>query len=172
MANLFTASVLRRASSVEAFSRAPAAADIGQDAAARVRHKAAVRITHWFIVASVLGLLFSGAGILISHPRLYWGETGGIDTPSLVDLPLPMIIGPSVWNRPIHFLFAWILLFSVIAYLVAGVITRHFSRDLLPRGSDLKWQNIRGVISAHLRWKKTASDEAWTYNVVQRLTYL
>ena len=30
------------------------------------------------------GLLVTGIGILISHPRLYWGETGGVDTPSLV----------------------------------------------------------------------------------------
>ena len=29
-----------------------------------------------------------------------------------------------------------------------------------------------GVISAHLRWQRTRADEAWTYNVVQRLTYL
>ena len=172
MANLFTASVLRRASSVEAFSRASAAADIGQGAAARLRHKAAVRITHWFIAASVLGLLFSGAGILISHPRLYWGETGGVDTPALVDLPLPMIIGPSVWNRPIHFLFAWILLFAWFAYIAAGLITRHLRDDLLPAKADLKWQRIWSVISDHVRWKRTSTDEAWVYNSVQRLVYL
>jgi thiosulfate reductase cytochrome b subunit len=136
------------------------------------RHLAVVRITHWLMVAGVLGLLASGVGILISHPRLYWGETGAIGTPSLIDLPLPMIIGPSVWNRPIHFLFAWILVFAGVIYLFAGVVTRHFRKDLLPKSRDLNWQAIIGVISAHLRWKKTESDESWTYNVVQRLTYL
>jgi thiosulfate reductase cytochrome b subunit len=136
------------------------------------RHLAVVRITHWLMVAGVLGLLASGVGILISHPRFYWGETGAIGTRSLIDLPLPMIIGPSVWNRPIHFLFAWILVFAGVIYLFAGVATRHFRKDLLPKSRDLNWQSIIAVISAHLRWKKTESDESWTYNVVQRLTYL
>ena len=136
------------------------------------RHLAVVRITHWLIAASVLGLLVTGTGILISHPRLYWGETGAIGTPSFVDLPLPMIIGPSVWNRPIHFLFAWILLFTWLVYIAAGLITRHFRKDLLPAKADLKWNRIGRVISDHLRWKRTSEDEAWTYNVVQRLVYL
>src|SRR5215467_11088445 len=35
-----------------------------------------VRITRWIMVLSVLALLVSGIGILVSHPRLYWGETG------------------------------------------------------------------------------------------------
>src|SRR5690242_17744415 len=48
------------------------------------RHLAVVRIMHWIMAAGVLGLIVSGTGILISHPRLYWGETGGIGAPSLV----------------------------------------------------------------------------------------
>ena len=28
------------------------------------------------------------------------------------------------------------------------------------------------MISAHLRWIRTSTDENWTYNVVQRLSYL
>jgi thiosulfate reductase cytochrome b subunit len=103
---------------------------------------------------------------------LYWGETGGLDTPSLINLPLPMIIGPSVWNRPIHFLFAWILVFGWAAYVIGGVATRHLRDDLLPVKGELKWQLIRRVISDHLRWKRTSTDEAWIYNVVQRLVYL
>jgi thiosulfate reductase cytochrome b subunit len=163
-ANSFTAAVEGRVQANEP--------RIAPQTGAVPRHLAVVRVTHWLMAASVLGLVVSGVGILISHPRLYWGETGAIGTPSLIDLPLPMIIGPSVWNRPIHFLFAWFLLFAGVIYLFAGVVTRHFRRDLLPKSSDLNWQNISGVISAHLRWKRTEADEAWTYNVVQRLTYL
>ena len=136
------------------------------------RHSAVVRITHWLGVASFFGLVFSGVGILISHPRLYWGETGAVGAPSLIDLPIPFIIGPSVWNRPIHFLFAWMLVFTGLVYIVAGFVTRHFRRDMLPPKSELTWKHILGTISAHLSWRKTAADEAWTYNVVQRLTYL
>jgi thiosulfate reductase cytochrome b subunit len=136
------------------------------------RHTALVRIAHWLVVASVLGLFLSGFGILISHPRLYWGETGAVGAPSLIDLPLPFIIGPSVWNRPIHFLFAWMLVLPGLIYVVAGLFTRHFSRNLVPKRTELTRQHIIGTISAHLRWKRTPEDESWTYNVVQRITYL
>ena len=105
------------------------------------RHLAIVRITHWLVVLSVIGLLISGAGILVSHPRLYWGETGAAGTPSLIDLPIPFIIGPSVWNRPFHFFFAWILVLTGLAYVAGG-------------------------------WKRPETDAAWSYNAVQRLTYL
>jgi thiosulfate reductase cytochrome b subunit len=131
-----------------------------------------VRITHWIAVLSVLALLVSGIGILVSHPRLYWGETGNIGTESLIDLPIPFIIGPSIWMRPIHFLAAWILVFAGFAYVVGSFVTRHFWKDLLPAKADLRWSRIIGVISDHLRWKRPIANDAWTYNVVQRLTYL
>jgi thiosulfate reductase cytochrome b subunit len=131
-----------------------------------------VRVTHWIAVLSVCGLLVSGIGILVSHPRLYWGEVGNIDTASLVDLPVPFIIGPSVWMRPYHFTAAWFLVLSGVAYLIGGFITGHFSKDLLPARADLRWHRIGGVISDHLRWKRPNADGAWSYNVVQRLIYL
>ena len=131
-----------------------------------------VRITHWIAVLGVLISLVSGIGILISHPRLYWGETGNIGTESLIDLPIPFIIGPSIWNRPIHFLSAWILVLAGLAYVVGGCVTGHFWKDLLPAAADLRWNRIIGVISDHLRWNHASADDTWTYNVVQRLTYL
>jgi len=150
-----------------------AVAQTGADQAnTSLRHLAVVRVTHWIFATGVLGLIASGTGIIISHPRLYWGETGAIGVPSLIDLPLPMIIGPSVWNRPIHFFFAWFLVLGGLVYVIAGLITQHLSKDLLPEKSDLKWRSIAGVIWDHVRWKRTSADEAWTYNVVQRLTYL
>jgi thiosulfate reductase cytochrome b subunit len=137
-----------------------------------LRHSALVRIAHWAMVVGVLGLLVSGTGILISHPRLYWGETGAIGTPSLIDLPLPMIIGPSVWNRPIHFLFAWILVFAGVTYLVTGFATGHFRRQLLPARSEFNWATIWTVLSNHMRGRRIPADDVWRYNVVQRLAYL
>jgi thiosulfate reductase cytochrome b subunit len=137
-----------------------------------MRHSALVRITHWFIALSVVGLIVSGAGILISHPRLYWGEVGNVATPSLIDLPLPFIIGPSVWNRPYHFFFAWMLVINGFVYVIGGIVTRHLRKELLPVKTDLNWRNIGEVLFAHMRWRHTSADEVWTYNVVQRLTYL
>ena len=136
------------------------------------RHLAITRITHWFLAVGVFGLTVTGIFILIAHPRLYWGETGAVGTGSLIDLPIPFIIGYSPSNRPIHFFFAWILVLAALTYVVAGFRNRHFRKDLLPAKSDLNWRSIASVISAHMRWKRTSADEAWTYNVVQRLTYL
>ena len=137
-----------------------------------LRHIALVRITHWIIVLSVVGLLVSGIGILVNHPRLYWGETGSFATPSLIDLPVPLVIGPSVWNRPFHFFFAWILVLTGLTYMVGGFITQHFRKDLLPAKADLRWSRMFSVALAHLKWKRPAGAAGSTYNVVQRLTYL
>jgi thiosulfate reductase cytochrome b subunit len=169
----FSSSTLHpRAAVAPVESTGPAIGAVADESRRSVRHIAVVRITHWIMAASVLGLLVTGGGILISHPRLYWGETGAVGTPSLIDLPLPFVIGPSVSNRPFHFFFAWFLVLSGFVYVVGGVATRHFRKDLLPARADLNWNSIVAVIAAHLRWKRTSADDAWTYNVVQRLTYL
>src|SRR6266704_1307594 len=136
------------------------------ETASTPRHIALVRITHWIVVLSVLGLLVSGTGILVSHPRLYWGETGAVGTPSLIDLPIPFIIGPSVWNRPYHFFFAWILVLTGLTYVVGGFITRHFRKDMAPAKADLRWHRIMRVVSEHLRWKGPGANAASNYNVV------
>jgi len=145
---------------------------IEQSGGTTLRHRPYIRLTHWLLALATFGLLATGAGILISHPRLYWGETGGIGMPSLVDLPLPFVLGPSIWNRPYHFFFAWLLVFAWLAYILGGVLTQHFRHALIPSGTELRWRNIAGVTWAHLRGKRTATDEACSYNVVQRLTYL
>jgi thiosulfate reductase cytochrome b subunit len=137
-----------------------------------LRHTGLVRMTHWVMATSVLGLVATGSGILISHPRLYWGETGAVGTPSLIDLPLPFVIGPSVWNRPIHFFFAWGFVLGAVVYVLGGLASRHFRDDLIPARADLAWRNIASVLSAHLRWKRTAADDVGSYNAVQRLVYL
>src|SRR5215475_14881271 len=146
--------------------------EVAVETTSALRHIALVRITHWINVLSVIGLLVSGAGILVSHPRLYWGETGAREAPSLIDLPIPFIIGPSVWNRPFHFFFAWILMLTGLIYITGSLITRHLLKDLLPAKADVRWNHIVRIVSDHLRWKRQDSDAAWSYNVVQRLTYL
>jgi thiosulfate reductase cytochrome b subunit len=136
------------------------------------RHSVIVRFTHWTVVLSVIGLLVTGIGILVSHPRLYWGETGSVGTESLVDLPIPFTIGPSVWNRPFHFLFAWMLVLTGLVYVAGGLLTQHLRDDLMPARADLRVNRVMRVISEHMRWKRPAENVAASYNVVQRLTYL
>lgn len=45
----------------------------------RPRHSAVVRIAHWLVTIAFFALLVTGVEILISHPRLYWGETGNVN---------------------------------------------------------------------------------------------
>ena len=136
-------------------------------------HSVTVRVTHWITTISFLALLLSGVGILLAHPRLYWGETGGIGAPSLIDLPLPFadlpIRGPS---RYLHFLSAWMLVVTGLVYVAIGVITGHVRKRLLPDKSQLRWNSIRQVVSDHVRFKRPSEDESITYNLLQRVTYL
>ena len=92
-----------------------------------------VRLTHWINAGSFAALVVSGVAILLAHPRLYWGETGNINTPSLIDLPLPfMLTGQSGWGRSLHFLSAWITVTAGALYLISGILSRHFADDVLP----------------------------------------
>jgi thiosulfate reductase cytochrome b subunit len=118
--------------------------------------------------------VISGVAILLAHPRLYWGETGARGGPSLIDLPLPFVLDVPIRGpgRYLHFLSAWISLFTGLIYVVSGLFTRHFRRHLLPARSDLSWKQIRQVILNHLRFKRPTKEEALTYNLLQRLTYL
>lgn len=92
-----------------------------------MRHSALVRFTHWITAASFVALVVSGIAILLAHPRLYWGETGTLGTPSLIDLPLPMLLtGQSGWGRYLHFLAAWISVLAGAVYVAHGALARHF----------------------------------------------
>lgn len=137
------------------------------------RHSALVRVTHWIHSISFIGLLVSGVGILLAHPRFYWGETGGVGTPSLFDLPLPFMLGgPSGWGRYLHFQSAWLCVLNGIVFGVSGVAGRHFRLNLIPARRDLAWASLRGSIVSHLQFQRPAREEALSYNVLQRVTYL
>ena len=136
------------------------------------RHSAVVRVTHWITAATFIALVVSGIAILIAHPRLYWGETGAVGTPSLIDLPIPFMIGHSGWGRYLHFLSAWICVAAGLLYGVYGLLTDHFRKELLPGRAELTWAGIWRIVWNDLRLRRPAEEEALTYNAVQRLAYL
>jgi thiosulfate reductase cytochrome b subunit len=130
-----------------------------------------VRFTHWTFTLSFFGLTVSGFAIILAHPHFYWGETGNILTPPLFSLPLPtMLGGPSGWGRAMHFQSAWLAVLSGLLYIVSGVLSQHFRRELLLSAADLSWSSLRSSVLDHLRLKRVDSDES--YNVLQRLSYL
>lgn len=115
---------------------------------ASVRHSAVVRITHWINTVAFCGLLVSGIATLLAHPRLYWGETGGVGSPSLLDLPLPFLLGgQSGWGRSLHFLSAWVCILNGLLYVVHGLLVQHIREHLVPARTDLGWSAMWPVIS-------------------------
>jgi thiosulfate reductase cytochrome b subunit len=92
-----------------------------------------------------------------------------VGTPALIDLPIPFLLGHSGWGRYLHFVAAWVSVTTGLLYLAYGVITRHFSRRILPSRADLGWANVAGVFSDHVRRKPVAQPGA--YNVLQRSAY-
>jgi len=124
------------------------------------RHSALVRVTHWITTLCFFALLVTGFEIVISHPRFYWGETGNV---------LPDQNG---WSRYLHFQAAWALVLTGLLYVAAGIATRHFRRNLVPAKRDFSLGALAAVIASHLRLRRPDQREAWSYNPLQRLTYL
>jgi thiosulfate reductase cytochrome b subunit len=136
------------------------------------RHSLLVRITHWVHTLAFFGLLVSGIAILLAHPRLYWGETGSLGTPSLLDLPIPFKLGHSGWGRYLHFLSAWLCALAGLLYVLSGIFTGHFRKDLLPAKSSLAWPLIVRSVSARFHRSGLEQQEFFAYNSLQRLAYL
>ena len=148
------------------------------------RHAALVRVTHWLITLAFLALLVSGVEILISHPRFYWGETGNVRTRPLFTLPIPssratvptgygyVLPDQNGWSRYLHFEAAWVAVLTGLLYAAFGFFKGHFRRNLFPAPSDLSPKRLAVDVGRHLRFKRPSEEEAWSYNLLQRLTYL
>src|SRR5215217_2239434 len=148
------------------------------------RHARVVRITHWLTTIAFFALLVSGIEVVVSHPRFYWGEVGNVNTTPLFVLPVPssrstvptgyafVLPDENGWSRYLHFQAAWLVLFAGLAYVVAGVRSGHFRRNLIPGAEDRTWRALRRTIAEHLRFAATAIGDPWSYNALQRLSYL
>ncbi len=159
-------------------------ASAAPDTIDRSRHSALVRATHWLTTVAFLALLVTGVEILISHPRFYWGETGNVRTAPLFTIPIPssratvptgygyVLPDQNGWSRYLHFQSAWLAVAIGLLYVAIGFSSGHFRRNLLPARSDLSPSSLASTIGGHLRLKRPSEDEAWSYNVLQRLTYL
>jgi thiosulfate reductase cytochrome b subunit len=148
------------------------------------RHAAIVRVTHWITAVCFLALLLSGVEILISHPRFYWGETGNMLSAPLFQLPIPasrakvqtgfgyVLPDQNGWSRYLHFEAAWFLVIAGCVYFGYGLLKQHFRRNLLFQPGELSAGALRDVIARHLSLRSATDADYWSYNVLQRLTYL
>ena len=154
-----------------------------------LRHSTLVRVTHWLTVLSFLALLITGLEIVVSHPRFYWGETGNVNMRPLFTLPIPssrdtvptgyhyVMPDQNGWSRYLHFQSAWVLVFTALVYGIAGLLSGHFWRDLVPARRDFTLRAYAARISQYLhraQFPRAQIDraEAGSYNVLQRTAYL
>jgi len=149
-----------------------------------VRHSGLVRVTHWVTTVCFLALLVTGIELVISHPRFYWGETGNLGTPALFSFPIPTSRGTFAngydytlsdqngWSRYLHFQSAWLLVLTGLLYAAFGFLRGHFRRNLMPASSDLAPRKLLRTTAEHLRFRRPSEEEAWSYNVLQRIAYL
>lgn len=153
-------------------------------AVAAPRHSAIVRVTHWLTTLCFFALLVSGLEIVVSHPRFYWGETGNVLTSALFSLPIPssratvptgygyVLPDQNGWSRALHFQAAWVLVLTGAWYVMWAAVSGHFRNHLLPDASDRSVAALSRAMVRHLRFVRPTAADAWSYNVVQRLTYL
>jgi thiosulfate reductase cytochrome b subunit len=149
-----------------------------------LRHSAVVRVTHWITVFAFFALLVSGAEIVVSHPRFYWGEVGNVMTRPVFTLPIPssrdtvptgygyVMPDQNGWSRSLHFQSAWAAVLTGMVYVIASMWSGHFRKDLLPAPADRKWGAFWEVIARYLRRATAEEAEARSYNVLQRTAYL
>ena len=149
-----------------------------------MRYSLLVRLSHWIVVLCFFALVVSGAEIIVSHPRFYWGETGTVLTTPLFQLPIPssrrlvptgygyVLADQNGWSRALHFQTAWVLMITGLLYVAGGLVTGHFRRNLLPLKEDLAPRRFANILGHHLRFKQPRAAEGWSYNVLQRFAYL
>jgi thiosulfate reductase cytochrome b subunit len=148
------------------------------------RHTAVVRVTHWITVISFFALLISGAELVISHPRFYWGEVGNVRTHPLFTLPIPasrqavptgygfVLPDQNGWSRYLHFQAAWVVVLTGAVYAISSLWNGHFRKHLFPVPTDWTWRVFREVIAKSFRRAPPDEANAYSYNVVQRIAYL
>jgi thiosulfate reductase cytochrome b subunit len=105
----------------------------------------------------VLGVSFAHG-----HPVVQ-GFPGWLTLPSWRDLAT---------GRRWHFFFAWVFVTNGLIYLLAGLLSGHFRRDLAPTAAQIRPRNILESIWDHIRLKHPTGEEAKRYNILQKLTYL
>jgi thiosulfate reductase cytochrome b subunit len=152
---------------------------------ARVRSPSLlVRVTHWITALCFLALLVTGVEILLSHPRFYWGEAGNVLSQPLFKLPFPasratvptgygyVLPDQNGWSRYLHFQAAWLSVGTGILYVLSGFIDGHFRRHFVPARADFSYRKLMMVFADHLRLRPVSGNRNFSYNVLQKLTYL
>ena len=165
-----------------------------------IGHRLWVKLTHWIGTISFLLLLYTGVTILKAHPRLYWGDAGNDLTPALFELPISKnykhggwenktafyetkdspvsasrtfdIYNQNGWGRSLHFLSAWVLVFTGIIYLLFAIFSGHIKRHLWLKSNEFSLRLFLKDMADHLRLKIVQVTGGPQYGPLQKTTYL
>jgi Ni/Fe-hydrogenase b-type cytochrome subunit len=142
------------------------------------RHRIATRLWHWTNAVTIFIMIGSGLTISNAHPHLYWGNYGA--NPDHPWLNLPRWPGwltiPASYNLAIarrwHLLFALVLGFGLLLFMIASLINRHFQRDLRVRVGDLTPRALWHDLKEHLALRFHDPENPAAYNIFQKLAYV
>lgn len=146
--------------------------------AAVYRHKLATRIWHWTNVVAVMIMIGSGLMISNAHPHLYWGVYGAnFDRPWFNPPHFPAWITiPTSYDlalgRRWHLLFALVMAFNLLWFMVAGFVTRHFTRDLRVRAAELTPSHLAHDVGEHVAFRFHDAEHPERFNILQKLAYI
>lgn len=112
-------------------------------------------------VTTILGHQFDTTGVL--------GYSNGMGRafPAWATVPSARWLA---MGRQWHLFFAWMFVINGLIFAVYGLYSRHFKKDLLPTGQDLK--QIPQAVKDHIVLRHPKGDEAKRYNVLQKLAYI
>jgi thiosulfate reductase cytochrome b subunit len=75
-------------------------------------------------------------------------------------------------GRRWHFFFAWLFVLNGLIYLAFSFIGGHIRKDLWPTRDQLQPRHVWHEIATHARLRFPKGEEARSYNVLQKVTYL
>lgn len=88
----------------------------------------------------------------------------------------PLVTIPSYYSlaegRQWHFFFAWVLVISLIAFVIYSIFSKHLSRDLALKREERGLSHLWVDIKSHARLRFPTGEAARSYNALQKIAYL
>ncbi len=130
------------------------------------RHPALVRLSHWLQALAIFVMVGSGWRIYNSAPIFnfrfpIWATLGGYPPLSKVAHMDPGVANALNW----HFTGMWLLALSYLIFVLHGLASGHFWRDLLPVRPRQIWRDAVAALSFRL------DHRLGVYNAVQKALY-
>jgi thiosulfate reductase cytochrome b subunit len=113
---------------------------------------------HNFITTGVLGVSYDEDG----------DPVGGA-FPNWITLPGGPGLGLA---RSWHFALAWAFVLNGVLYLLFGLFSGHFRRDLVPSREQMRPRQVLIEVWHHLILRRARGEAARRYNVLQKVAYL